>query len=222
MPALDPARVLAVGCAYGHELDLALSRLDLADSRVAVTAIDVAEVERDLRACKFAKRLGERLHWRRLDLLDCHLLEDYGAFDVVQCGFVLHDIKPAAKERALATLARALRPGGFFVLSDFFICGEDNAAAQTDEIYQQILDEALDSFKDGRLESSELAMLLGDGLGPGLLSTKEEAFRGHRDFFDSVPRMLDRAARSGLECLRVVRNPLNQWLAILVMRRACQ
>jgi SAM-dependent methyltransferase len=45
-------------------------------------------------------------------------LDEAGAFDVATSFLVVHEIAPALKEGAFDAVARALRPGGFFLIFD--------------------------------------------------------------------------------------------------------
>jgi chemotaxis protein methyltransferase CheR len=59
-------------------------------------------------------RLRARVRWRRMNLIEAPA--GIGAFDVILCRGVLHAFLEPARDRALANLAQALRPGGHLVL----------------------------------------------------------------------------------------------------------
>jgi len=59
--------------------------------------------------------LRRRVRWRRMNLLEPPA--GVGAFDVILCRHVLGTLLPQARERAVANLVTALRPGGRLVLA---------------------------------------------------------------------------------------------------------
>ena len=61
-------------------------------------------------------RMRSMVRWRRLNLnADFRAL---GRFDILLCRYVLNDMTPTARERALEQLAGALSPGGYLVLGE--------------------------------------------------------------------------------------------------------
>jgi hypothetical protein len=197
-------------------LEQILTGIDLENPEFTMTAIDIADVEDEIRLRKFATTLGSRFILRRLAL---HESDRLGAFDVVQCGFVLHDMSPATKDAALATLAKAVSPGGYLIVSDFFLLEIRDVPSQKRELYTCVIEEAEHALRVGHLGQAEFQILLGDGRGPGLLATRAEAICEERDFFDTVSLMQERAARFGFQLVQTHHNALNRWLTILVMQR---
>lgn len=210
--------ILSIGCGYGDELASILP--DDIDS-LHVCAIDVADVEKDLRLNGFAKRLNSRLIWCRLDLMDLTSVPWYGEFDLIQCGFVLHDVEHGQKNHAVRLLSRAVKLGGHILVSDIFLSGNVKFEFQVRNIYDAFLAEANAALKLGTLTPNQWRMLLGDGDQlPGLLCTKEEACVGNRDFFDNDDTWTQRALEVGLSFVRRERNPLNPMLRIDLMKRS--
>lgn len=216
---LRPQRLLVVGCAYGDELAQLLSAIDYQNSSLNVTAIDLAPVEEELRSQDFASVLGSRLQWMRVGLLDTVRVPKYGRFDIVQCGFVLHDIDYRYKDRAMFVLSKAVRPGGHVIISDIFLSCAIQNELETCSIYDFFLSEADSARRNGRLRENEWRLLVGDGKLPGLLRSKDEALQGTRDFFDTPSELKDRATKAGLEVVRMVTNSVNSRLRVMVMRR---
>ncbi len=114
VPAVAKARVLDVGCGSGFYIDRWL------DAGVAdVTGCDITSAS--------VERLGERYPGRRfvrfeLGEDDPELLGE--RFDAVSAFDVLfHIVDDKRFEKAIATLAKLVRPGGLVVFSDNFVHG---------------------------------------------------------------------------------------------------
>jgi SAM-dependent methyltransferase len=219
MSALQPTRVLSVGCGFGDELDHLLANVNVENPSFRVTAVDIVDVGSHVLSQRFAARLGTRLTWRRYDLNSVWQL---GEFDVVQCGFVLHDVPSSGKLQALESLARAVAPGGYLIISDFFLHHMNDIPGQKLAAYNLIIEEAVQALDSGDLNQLELQELLGDGVGPGLLATRAHAVLEERDFFDTVPLLMERASHFGFHLVQIHRNQFHEWLAVLVMQRPAQ
>lgn len=218
LSSLAPRSILVIGCAYGDELRQLISRVDIEDPRLTVTATDLCDVEAELREHQFARDLGSRLRWARINLLDSEQLPGYGHFDLVQCGFVLHDIPWELKDRAMEILAGAPHRRGHVLISEIFVVGSSGYASQVTEIYDGFLREAHASLTSGALEEHCWRLLVGDGQSPGLLRSKEQAVCGSRDFFETLPSLLGRAKGCSLKERRVIRNKVNDRLAVALLR----
>jgi SAM-dependent methyltransferase len=117
LPALQArfeagARVLDVGCGGGWAL------VQLAERFPKVTCVGVdnepysIELARGLIA---ERELAARCEAR---LMDAQRLAEDGGFDVATSFLVVHEIDPNDKAAAFAAVARALKPGGQFVIFD--------------------------------------------------------------------------------------------------------
>jgi chemotaxis protein methyltransferase CheR len=62
----------------------------------------------------FDAELRRQVRWARVNLIDPP--QDIGAFDLILCRYVLGALTATARERAVAHLVQALRPGGRLVL----------------------------------------------------------------------------------------------------------
>jgi ubiquinone/menaquinone biosynthesis C-methylase UbiE len=121
-------RLLDVGCGTGRFLEMAaatwpgmtLSGLDLSSAYLA--------------------EAGARLRDRSVGLIQGNaeaIPADDASFDVVSSVFLLHELPPEARARAVVEMARVLAPGGILVLIDSLQPGDTPA-----------LDPLLDSFPD--------------------------------------------------------------------------
>jgi len=216
---LQPGKLLVVGCAYGEELASLLGALDLENSRVSLTAIDLVDTEASLRRFQYAQTLDRRLEFKRLDLFRSEELADYGRFDLVQCGFVLHDIPYSLKDRAIGVLAQAVRPGGYVVLSDMFATGSTDARVELTHVYNDFLREGELAVCSGDLGLEQWQLLAGDGITPGLIRARAEAKDGARDHIDRFEKCTARVVRCGLIVLDTVINSVNPRLAVILGRR---
>jgi 2-polyprenyl-3-methyl-5-hydroxy-6-metoxy-1,4-benzoquinol methylase len=212
-------RLLVIGCGYGDELAVLLGRLNLQDPFVRVNAIDLAPTGESVKSKDFARRLGSRFEFATLDLMDLAGLQGYGQFDVAQCGFVLHEIPYSLKEQALKILSASVRPRGHVIISDIFNSDTGSYTSEVAKIYDAFLREANCALSQGALQQHEWRSLLGDGSCPGLLLSKAEAVAGSRDYFETLACMVGRAARNGLDVCRIVSNPFNPWLYVIVTHR---
>jgi SAM-dependent methyltransferase len=117
LPALDArlragGRVLDVGCGGGWALVQLAERFPEA----SCVGIDVEPYSVELaRRLIEEKALSDRCQ-ARLQSVD--RLDEDGGYDVATSFLVVHEIAPARKPAAFAAVARALRPGGFFLIFD--------------------------------------------------------------------------------------------------------
>ncbi len=213
---------LSIGCAFGNELNEFYASCEHFRS-LDVVAIDLADVNRELHSQAFARALGQRLEWEQLDLLDIRSLPRYGMFDIVQCGFVLHDICPPDKEQAYQVLADSVRLGGWLILSDMFPLFSDSPSgiakeyvSEVKKLYESFIAEANSARERGILSADEWNALVGDGHSPGLKSNLHEALTGSRDFFETQSQTERRLVQAGLVIERVIQNPINSRLAVIL------
>jgi arsenite methyltransferase len=111
-----PARVLEVGCGTGWFA--ARVRREL--------AAEVVAIDQSPRMVELARAQG--LDARVGDVQD--LPFDDGEFDVVVCNWTLYHLQDL--ERGLAEIARVLRPGGRFAVSDVIADPDMDAATRAD------------------------------------------------------------------------------------------
>lgn len=218
LATLPVRQLLSVGCGYGDELDVMLDGNVARDDSFRVFGIDLADVADEVRARPNVARLGDRFKFGRLGLLDVESIEGFGSFDVVQCGFVLHDIDPEDKELAIDKLARAVRPGGCLLISDIFLSDGD-VPREIESIYDEFIAEAHDALRRGQLERDQYEALAGDGACPGLIRSRSDAMRGTRDHFEESSVLIDRARRAGLVLQQVLTNPRSGHLLVMVFTR---
>jgi SAM-dependent methyltransferase len=105
-------RVLDVGCGGGWALVQIAERFP----ETSCTGIDVEPYSVEL-----ARRLiAERGLTDRCEALagSVDQLTEDGTYDVATSFLVVHEIAPAAKPAAVAAVARALKPGGYFLIFD--------------------------------------------------------------------------------------------------------
>lgn len=205
-----------VGCAFGEEANHILSATDRWRN---VLAIDLADIGTVLAWQPALSSRVSGLRWYNSNLLDAPQLPGYGTFDAVQCGFVLHDVPPSAKERAIGYLASAVRIGGHVIISDIFVQPHRDRASNTEDIYDAFLCEASAALEQGSLSLGEWHALVGDGLEPGLLRSRHESLEASRDYFDSIELTVARAESAGLDLQDLFHNPINEHLSVLVFRR---
>jgi SAM-dependent methyltransferase len=213
-----PKSLLIVGSGYGEELDLLVACQPSIDNWSILSIIDLADVHGDLASQPHLAELKRKPSFRRLNLLDAAELQEFGAFDCVQCSFVLHDIFPHEKDRALRALAESVRRGGHVLVSDIFVQLPEDAN-EISEIYDGFIHEAEAAFREGGLREDEFHALVGDGNARGLKRSRREAVRGERDFFEPLDVLLERARRVALTLVDVIQNPLNARLFVLLFSR---
>lgn len=218
----DIGLFLSVGCAFGNELN-EFYLLSEHFRNLDVVAIDLADVNHEIHSQAFALSLGQRLKWEQLNLLDVQSLRGYGTFDVVQCGFVLHDICRPDKEQAYQVLSDSVGLGGWLILSDMFPASPNGTAkeylSEVKKLYESFIAEANSARERGILSVDEWNDLVGDGYGPGLQRNLQEALTGSRDFFETQSRTECRLVESGLVIEKVIQNPINSRLAVILASR---
>ncbi|HEV3012315.1 MAG TPA: class I SAM-dependent methyltransferase, partial [Actinomycetota bacterium] len=118
------ARVLDVGCGGGWAVVQLAERVP----EISCVGIDLEPYSVELARRLIADRGLEDRCSARLQSVD-QLGED-GTYDVATSFLVVHEIAPGAKAAAFAAVARALKPGGYFLIFDETY-PEDDAALQT-------------------------------------------------------------------------------------------
>lgn len=219
--------MLFIGCGYGEELDALLSGHESNAMVSNIIAIDIAPVESYLLDQPFVTQKNLALIWRQLNLFNIHENPEFGHFDLVQCGFVLHDIEFSNKQSAFDIIGKAVRPGGRVIVSDIYVSEsalhqdalDDSYMQEVGCIYDRFLNEVQQVFKAGCLLEEDMNELLGNGQTPGLLKTSKDAMDGKRDFFDSIAQTVARMRQSGLEVDEIICNPHNDKLAVLLAHR---
>jgi SAM-dependent methyltransferase len=106
------ARVLDVGCGAGYALVHLAERFP----RITAVGVDNEPYSIELADRLIAERgLSGRCEARRVG---AERLAEDGAYDVATSFLVIHEIDPKDKAAAFAAVARALKPGGSFVIFD--------------------------------------------------------------------------------------------------------
>jgi SAM-dependent methyltransferase len=108
----DGGRVLDVGCGGGWAVVQLAERFP----ETTVVGIDLEPYSVELARRLIAERGLEGRCQARVQGVD-RLGED-GAYDVATSFLVVHEIAPAAKAAAFAAVAKALKPGGYFLIFD--------------------------------------------------------------------------------------------------------
>jgi SAM-dependent methyltransferase len=120
----EGGRVLDVGCGGGWAVVQLAERFP----GISCVGIDVEPYSVDLARRLLVERgLADRCQ-ARLQSVD--QLDEDGSYDVATSFLVVHEIAPAAKPAAFAAVARALKPGGYFLIFDETY-PETDAALQT-------------------------------------------------------------------------------------------
>jgi len=202
--------VLFAGCGYGDEM-ATLLRKGLPAAR-HVVAIDIADVDEDV--AEVADRIERPISFYDCDLLDLEDLPDSGSFELIQAGFVFHDLADDEKDEGFAVAAHTLRFGGYLLLSDFF-----PPPISPEALYGEFIKEAERETRAGRMPRAARDEFLGDGVKPGLLRTIARAAAGERDFFDTPDMSVNRARRHGLRLVATRINDINASMRTLLFQK---
>lgn len=111
LPRNAGARVLDLGCGTGLELEAYFAL----NPSARVTGVDLSQAMLEKMAAKFPEKGLELIRGSYFDV-------DLGteAFDAAVSVESLHHFRPERKMALYQKLWRALKPGGFFVLTDYF------------------------------------------------------------------------------------------------------
>jgi 2-polyprenyl-3-methyl-5-hydroxy-6-metoxy-1,4-benzoquinol methylase len=108
-----------LGLHHGNALDLGTGpgtqAMQLAQRGFEVTATDISAAAIGLAQQK-AQAQGLTISWQQDDILDTRLI---GPFDLIFDRGCFHVLPPARRLEYVATIARLLKPGGFFFLKCF-------------------------------------------------------------------------------------------------------
>jgi SAM-dependent methyltransferase len=108
----DGGRLLDVGCGGGW----AVAQLAERFPAISCVGIDVEPYSVELAQQLILERgLADRCEAR---LLSTDQLDEQDAFDIATSFLVVHEIAPAVKQGAFSAVARALKPGGYFLIFD--------------------------------------------------------------------------------------------------------
>jgi 2-iminoacetate synthase len=149
-------------------------------------------------------------------------------FDVIQVGFVMHDIKESEmKNKVFSYLQSLLKPNGILIFSDSFIDNmpsknhdaEIHRKERATELYDFYINEAKESMSSGKLKKAEYDLLLGDGDSVGILKTQTDAAEGSRDFYEDSETIVKRIRLAGFSVERVIDNPLFDSLKVIIAKK---
>jgi SAM-dependent methyltransferase len=205
--------VIFAGCGFADEMACLLER-GLGHARDLV-AIDIADVEADV--LEMATRAGRTVSFSECDLLDLETLPRSGSFDLLQAGFVFHDLTEDEKDEGYGVASRVLGKGGYFLVSDFF---PGNVSPEA--LYRPFIEEAERETAAGRMPATARDAFLGDGECAGLLRTIAGAAAGERDFFDLPGEAIRRAARHGMRLVETRINDLNDTMRVLLFQKTSE
>ena len=108
----DGGRLLDVGCGGGWAVVQIAERFPA----ISCVGIDVEPYSVDLAQQLIRERgLADRCEAR---LLSTDQLDEPEAYDIATSFLVVHEIAPALKQPAFSAIARALKPGGYFLIFD--------------------------------------------------------------------------------------------------------
>lgn len=139
LPAFPGCRVLDLGCGTGLELEFYFRRVPEA----AVTGIDLSE---KMLAALRGKFPDKALRLIRGSYFDTPLGED--CFDAAVSVESLHHFTQEEKTAFYRKVFRSLKPGGFFILTDYFAESDEEEAAFREELLR-LMEE--DGIRDGGL-----------------------------------------------------------------------
>ncbi len=126
-------RLLDVACGTGRFLEQALD----AFPRLAATGLDLSPA--------YVEEARERLApWRHAAVVEANAEAapfEPGAFDVVTCVYLFHELPPRVRPIVAAEMARITAPGGLVVLADSIQQGDDPNLDQMLEVFPRVFHE---------------------------------------------------------------------------------
>lgn len=179
LPLRPGMKLLDLGCGTGLELEAIFRLMPQAE----VTGIDLSAKMLERLKAKFPDRT---LTLRQGSYFDLPLGE--GAFDAVVSVQSLHHFAPERKRGLFERIRRALRPGGFFVLTDF-VAPDDATEAQAFAEYAALNDQepGVYHFDTPLTAEHDMALMVQAGLAGPALRWREKntavmtAKRGNED-----------------------------------------
>jgi hypothetical protein len=211
--------ILSVGCGNLREIYELLRCKLIAYNQLRLATIDTAPVFNGNTFKKLQSLLSQRFKWYQMDMMSIDVIYDYGNYDVTQCGFLLHDIQYNLKNSAINLLSEACKPGGYVIVSDFFLKNPRDIDEVT-ALYDTLILECVNARNSGRLKQWQYNLLLGNEKNPGLLSSKSDALAG-KEYYDTIEDFSHRAELCNLTIESIWSNPYNDWAKVLLLKRSC-
>lgn len=159
LPKASGSRILDLGCGTGLELGYYFEMVPQA----LVTGIDLAPGMLEVLRKKFPEKALTLIQGSYFDVLF-----EENAFDAAVSVESLHHFTKEEKVPLYAKLRRALKPGGFFVLTDYFAASDEEEQSRRKELLrlrkeQKLRDEEFYHFDTPLTVSHEKEALLAAG-----------------------------------------------------------
>ena len=220
-------RVISIGVGDGEELNFLLASPIVKRVVAEIVCIDILGDYFHPCSLPKLKDLQHKVIFVQGDTRNLHRYFRKAEFDIIQCGFLLHELRYDDKNDVLLQFSDILKPSGYFVCSDIYM---DNCKRQDpiedlqrirniERLYNLFIEEATKCVKNRSMTQQEWELLCGNGVKDGLLRSMKRAVGGFDDYYEPLPASILRLGQCGFEKVRTNPNVKNEYLFVLSARK---
>jgi len=220
---LKMIKFLSAGVGDGEELDFLFASSILKSAIAKVICIDILNSYFNPYSLSNLSNVLNKTAFIQEDVRNIQKRFNQGEFDIIQCGFLMHEIKYENKNDVLINFFNLLKPNGYLIYSDIFA---DNHKRQSldeellriksiERIYNSFIKEAIECVKNGAMASDEWNLLCGDGIKEGLLKSMKKAMDGLDDYYEPLDKARFRLRDCGYWDIMTYANKKNDHLFVI-------
>jgi SAM-dependent methyltransferase len=220
-------KLLSIGVGDGEELNMILLDSNLVNDIEKIYCID--KVDNYFQPSKLPnlKFILNKIYFIKQDIKKLYDNIQENEFDIIQCGFLMHEIEYEHKDRVINLLNNLLKAKGILICSDIdmdnFVRNdreEDNKRKRNIiSLYNKFIAEAKKCLKNKVMTMEEFNLLCGDGRNNGLLFSKNNAINGLDDYYEPLKTITDRINRCGFNCEDIFINSKSRSLFVICARK---
>lgn len=224
---IERINFLSVGVGDGEELNFLLTSPILKSSIAKVICIDILNSYFNPYSLPNVRDMNNKITFVQEDARNLHKHLTQAEFDIIQCGFLMHEIKYEDKNNILLQFFNLLKPAGYLVYSDIFTDNykqenphEDLLRVKNIErLYKFFIEEATECVKNGVMTQTEWDLLYGDGVTEGLIKSMERDMEGLDSYYEPLDKAKSRLIECGYRDIETYGNQKNDYLFVISAKR---
>jgi len=218
---------LIVGIGDGEELNYLISNQNTSKKINNIYCVDLLDAYFNPHLLPNINKILKKIVFLKENVLKIEKYFRNVKFDLIQCGFFMHEIEYKDKDRVLKLLNNLLKIKGFLICSDIDADNivrndrvEDNKRKRNiSTLYNTFIAEAKECFKNKIMNQEEFNLLCGNGSNNGLLFSKKRAINGLDDYYEPLKTLRNRIDRCGFTCEEISKNSKNRSLFVICARK---